>query len=235
MTFALRLALVLAALLAAVQPVWAQADLQKGAEAYRICYNCHSLKPGVHLTGPSLAGLWGRRAASVEGFDRYSSALTGSGFNWTEETLDRWFEEPQGLVPGTTMILRAMAHKGVRANLIAFLNLAMGPDGFEAVTGQGLLSEALALGRVPEMLRDAGPERQVTSIRHCGDSYVVVTADGTRTQYWERNLHFKTDTGERGPRPGVPVLVQIGSIGDRGSVVFAGPSELFDAIQSGCR
>ena len=234
MTAVARLVLLVLALYAAIPAAWAEPDLQKGAEAYRICYNCHSLKPGVHLTGPSLAGLWGAKAASVEGFERYSAALGTAGLTWTEETLDRWFEEPQKLVPGTTMILRSMAHNGVRQNLVAFLKLAMGPGGFEAVTGQGLLTEALALGRVPEMLRDAGPERQVTSIRQCGDSYVIVTADGKQAQYWERNLHFKTDTSERGPRPGKPVLVQIGSIGDRGSVVFAGADELQTAIERRC-
>ena len=59
---------------------------------------------------------------------------------------------PPGIAPITfnervVEIVEARKHieKGIR------------PDGFEAVTGQGLLSEALALGRVPEMLRDAGP------------------------------------------------------------------------------
>ncbi len=33
--------------------------VKKGASAYRICAACHSLQPGVHLSGPSLAGwLW---------------------------------------------------------------------------------------------------------------------------------------------------------------------------------
>ena len=234
MAAAARPVLVLLALCASIPAAWADTDLQKGADAYRICYNCHSLKPGVHLTGPSLAGLWGRKAASMESFARYSTALKSADFNWTEETLHRLFEDPQALVPGTTMILRGIPHEGVRANLVAFLRFATGPDGFKAVIEQGLLSEELALGRVPEMLRDAGPERQVTSIRHCGDNYVVATADGNNTQYWERNLHFKTDTSERGPQPGKPVLVQIGSIGDRASVVFAAPDEMETILQSGC-
>ena len=31
---------------------------KQGAAAYRICAACHSLRPGLHLSGPSLAGLW---------------------------------------------------------------------------------------------------------------------------------------------------------------------------------
>lgn len=39
-----------------------------GARAFRPCAACHSLEPGRHLTGPSLAGLFGRKAGTIEGF-----------------------------------------------------------------------------------------------------------------------------------------------------------------------
>ncbi len=38
--------------------------------------------PNLHLTGPSLDGLWGKKAASVTDFVRYSSALKEQGFLW---------------------------------------------------------------------------------------------------------------------------------------------------------
>lgn len=233
-----RLGLVLWLLALTALPIATQAqaepNLESGAKAYLICYNCHSLEPGVHLTGPSLAGILGRKAGTVDGFGRYSDAMRSASFTWTDAKLDAWFKDPQALVPGNTMILRGMAHDRVRANLIAFLKVALAPGGAEKVVELGLLSRAHAIGRVPSVLSESAPGRLVTGIRHCGDAYWVTTADGRETLYWERNLHFKTDTGVRGPRPGHPVLVDIGSVGDRASIVFADPAELVRALGEGC-
>ena len=51
-------------LLAVAPAAMAEGDPELGAQAYRACVACHSLEPGLHLTGPSLAGLraTGRRA-----------------------------------------------------------------------------------------------------------------------------------------------------------------------------
>ena len=38
----------------------ADGDAKRGASVYRACVACHSLEPGVHLTGPSR--FHGRRA-----------------------------------------------------------------------------------------------------------------------------------------------------------------------------
>ena len=51
------------------------ADIANGERLFRACSGCHSLEPGRHLTGPSLAGAFGRRAGTAEGFRRYSDAL----------------------------------------------------------------------------------------------------------------------------------------------------------------
>jgi hypothetical protein len=37
-------------------------DPSRGAEHYRACVACHSLVIGSHLSGPSLADLWGGQA-----------------------------------------------------------------------------------------------------------------------------------------------------------------------------
>ncbi len=39
---------------------------QKGSQVFRQCLACHSLEPGRHLTGPSLANIWGRKAGTAE-------------------------------------------------------------------------------------------------------------------------------------------------------------------------
>jgi cytochrome c len=83
-------------------------------------------------------------------------------------------------------------------------------------------------------LKAAPSEGQVTAIRHCGDTYIVSTADGETNKVWEFNLRLKTDSSKRGPSPGKPVIVGAGMQGDRASVVFAAPSEISDFIKEGC-
>lgn len=61
---------------AAIGAAHAAGNPQRGAMVYRACAACHSLEPGMHLTGPSLADLWGKKAASVKDFLRYSKALS---------------------------------------------------------------------------------------------------------------------------------------------------------------
>lgn len=209
-------------------------DPVKGADAYRICYNCHSLEPGVHLTGPSLAGVWGRRAGTVEGFTRYSDAMSGAKLVWTAETLDAWFADPQKLIPGNTMVLDKVAHAGVRANLIAFLEVAMGPDGIAQVVQRGWLEKVAAQGRIPLDLSTVPDGKRVTAIAHCGDAWQVTLEDGRTRTFWERNLQFKTDTGPRGPGGEQGVLLETGSVGDRALVVFGSAPALSRAIRDVC-
>src|SRR5687767_3291657 len=69
-------------------------DAGRGARAFGACAACHSLEPERSLTGPSLSGVWGRKAGSLDGFARYSRALKESGLVWNEQTLDRWLRDP---------------------------------------------------------------------------------------------------------------------------------------------
>jgi cytochrome c len=40
-------------------------DPSRGAVVFRQCAACHSLEPGLHLTGPSLARIFGRKAGMM--------------------------------------------------------------------------------------------------------------------------------------------------------------------------
>ena len=53
----------------------ADGDAKRGAQLYRACVACHSLEPGVNLSGPSLAGLWDKPAGRNADFVRYSQGL----------------------------------------------------------------------------------------------------------------------------------------------------------------
>ena len=51
------------------------ASAARGQRVFGACAACHSLQPEQNMTGPSLAGLWGRKAGTLPSFDRYSPAL----------------------------------------------------------------------------------------------------------------------------------------------------------------
>ena len=89
---------------------------KKGAAAYQLCAACHSLQPGLHLSGPSLANLWGKRAATISDFGRYTDALKKTEIVWDENTLYAWVADPQTMVPGTTMTFRGVENDKTRAD-----------------------------------------------------------------------------------------------------------------------
>jgi cytochrome c len=179
------------------------------------------------MSGPSLAGVWGRKAGSLPSFPRYSAALAGAGVVWNAQTLDAWLADPAGFIPHNLMTIRGIADAKVRADLIALLRLA-GPNG---PTG--------AAATVPETmdpdLKTEPAARQVRAIGFCGDTYRVTTQDGGTRAYWERNLRFETDRTARGPRPGAPVIMPAGMLGDRASVIFSRLEEIDSAIKHACR
>ena len=71
----------------------AGADLAKGEKLFKRCKTCHSLEEGKKKVGPSLFGLFGRTAGSVEGY-KYSKAMKESGIVWDEEAVYRYFGGP---------------------------------------------------------------------------------------------------------------------------------------------
>lgn len=212
----------------------ADGDPKRGAAVYRACVACHSLKPHLHLTGPSLAGLWGTKAASVRDFPRYSNALKAQKFFWDETTLNAWIDNPDAFVKDSYMTFRGIKDDKARGDLIAFLRLALAPEGAKSVVAKGLIPEQMARGQVPEPLDRATPEEQVTTVRHCRNTFFVVTADGTERPFWEMNLRLKVDSSPTGPKGGKPVLTGSGMQGDRASLVFSNPAQISAFVQSKC-
>lgn len=88
--------------------------------AFAQCAGCHSTEPGKNLFGPSLAGISGRRAASLPGY-AYSPALKKSGITWNAKSLDRWLTAPQKAVPGTKMPLGGVQDPAARKALVDYL------------------------------------------------------------------------------------------------------------------
>ena len=92
----------------------------RGEARFADCAACHRLEPGVNNVGPSLHGIFSRKAGEIADF-RYSPAMKRSGIVWTPETLEKFIGDPQAMVPGNRMPYAGMSIPGDRADLIAFL------------------------------------------------------------------------------------------------------------------
>lgn len=220
------------AMLSAAAQVAAQTsegNAARGAAVFGQCVACHSVEPGVHLTGPSLARVWGHRAGTVEGFTRYSEPLKGATVVWDAATLDRWLEDPRTVVPGNLMTFAGLKDARQRADLVTYLKAVAAGQAPAAAPGGRMMA-----GPARPDLKAVGPERRVKAIRHCGDGYHVTTEDGRTIPFWEFNLRFKTDSSQQGPPRGQPVLLPAGMQGDRASIVFASPEEISRKVETKC-
>jgi cytochrome c len=212
----------------------AAGDAARGARVFQQCAACHSVQAGQHMTGPSLANVFGRKAASVPGFERYSDALRHSNIVWAPQALDKWIANPQAMVPGTAMTFAGIRDGSARADLVAYLKaVSEGKAPAPGSVGGGGMMGGMMGAAEPDDMRKAGPDSQVASIRHCRDTYTVRTRDGKTHRIWEYNLRIKTDSSERGPG-GTPVIVGSGMRGDRFSIVFATPKDISRLIEERC-
>jgi len=96
-----------------------------GAEVFRACIACHTLKAdeGVRA-GPTLAGVFGRKIATLPGYN-FSEALKKLNIVWTPETVARLFEiGPMAYTPGTKMPEQRIGSVEDRDALVRFLERA---------------------------------------------------------------------------------------------------------------
>jgi cytochrome c len=96
-----------------------------GAEVFRACVACHALRPDEgNRAGPTLAGIFGRRIATLPGYN-FSAALKMLDIVWTPETVSKLFEiGPAAFTPGTKMPEQRIGSAGDRAALVDFLKKA---------------------------------------------------------------------------------------------------------------
>jgi cytochrome c len=96
-----------------------------GAEVFRACVACHTLNgnEGVRA-GPTLAGIFGRRIATLPGYN-FSAALKTLDITWTPQTVAKLFElGPMTYTPGTKMPEQKIGSAADRAALVEFLEKA---------------------------------------------------------------------------------------------------------------
>jgi len=102
-------------------------DGDPGAQVFRACIACHTLKEGQGVrAGPTLAGIFGRRIATRRDYD-FSPALKNLDIVWTPETVSKLFEVgPAVFTPGTKMPEQRLGAQD-RLALTKFLEKATKP------------------------------------------------------------------------------------------------------------
>jgi cytochrome c len=108
----------------------ADGDPVRGEQMFRQCMACHSLNDGENRIGPSLYGLFGREAGTVDGYN-YTPAMREAGVVWTAETLDAHLTDPRGFIPQNRMGMtfpRGVPDAQDRADLISYLEQATAPQ-----------------------------------------------------------------------------------------------------------
>jgi cytochrome c len=101
----------------------AAADPEKGKALFEQCAACHGVGDETDTDGPTLKGVIGRKAGSLEDY-RYSAAMKRSEIVWTPATLDAYLTNPQGYIPGNRMAFAGITDAAERADLIAYLEQA---------------------------------------------------------------------------------------------------------------
>jgi cytochrome c len=103
----------------------ADGDPAKGKQIFNKCMVCHSIEQGINKIGPSLHGVFGRKAGALAGYS-YTEAMKNSGLTWDEATLDKYLTNPRKMVPGTRMVFVGLPKEQDRLDVIAYLKQAGG-------------------------------------------------------------------------------------------------------------
>jgi len=216
-----------------------------GARVFRACAACHSLEADRNMTGPSLAGVWNRKAGSLRSFPRYSEAMKLSGITWDEQSLDGYLKNPVEFMPGNHMTFPGIPDEKARNSVVAFLKAQSENPSDQSRAAQSAPSPMQGMGpmqgtgpiqgmRAVPKLKTVDASSRVKSITYCRDTFTVTTEDGKTREFWERNLRFKTDSSDEGPDKEAPAILAGGMMGDRASVVFASPDEISKFIKPHC-
>ncbi len=96
------------------------ADAVRGEQRFKaMCATCHAIDPAQKRMGPHVKGIFGRKAASLEGAS-YSAAMKASGWTWDAAKLELYLADPKKALPGTSMMF-GVSNAQDRADIIAYL------------------------------------------------------------------------------------------------------------------
>lgn len=87
------------------------------------CAICHSDKAGQKSGfGPNLFGVAGTKSGELGGY-AFSPAMKNAGIVWDRDTLNKFIEAPQSVVPGTTMAFGGVKDEAKRKAIVDYVLL----------------------------------------------------------------------------------------------------------------
>ena len=101
-------------------------DAAAGEKVFAKCKACHVIDGTTNRVGPSLHGIIGRTAGTVEGF-KYSEAMTAAGKGglvWDNANLDKYLADPKAMIPKNKMAFPGLKNPDDRTNVIAYIDEA---------------------------------------------------------------------------------------------------------------
>jgi len=110
----------------------AAADIAAGKRFFTKCVACHGVASNEHKVGPSLSGLFGRRAATAVGYKRYSESLMSAGARglvWNADMFLQYIRNPNQFLRDylgdpkarSNMTFAGLKKKNDRENILAYL------------------------------------------------------------------------------------------------------------------
>lgn len=117
-------AFVLANLLA-LTAAHADGDAVAGKKVFNKCTACHDVTTGKDRVGPTLVGVMGRTAGTLESFlSKYSAPMKEAGANgmvWDDENLAAYLRDPKAVIPKGKMVFPGLKSDQEIADVIAYL------------------------------------------------------------------------------------------------------------------
>lgn len=149
-----------ATLVVAVFPFFANSvSADEGKDAFMVCQSCHRIgDDAIHISGPHLNGVIGRKAGAIEGF-HFSKGMTTAGEGglvWTPETLDAFLAKPQDYIKGTRMPFRGVPEPEKRKQIIAYMESFSQARTLDAAAAAGPCAETAKTAASMQADKDYG-------------------------------------------------------------------------------
>lgn len=105
-----------------IEPLLANANVDRGKQLAKVCTQCHTFDKGApNKIGPNLFGVTEENIAAVPGY-QFSPALSAhKDQKWNPDDLNVWLLNPQQFAKGTKMSFAGMPKPQDRADVIAYL------------------------------------------------------------------------------------------------------------------
>jgi len=110
-----------------VLPAQAQAvgDAAAGKKVFAKCTACHDATAGKDKIGPTLVGVFGRTAGTLESYlSKYSANMKEAGAGgmvWDDANLSAYLKDPKAVIPKGKMAFPGLKKDEDLANVIAYL------------------------------------------------------------------------------------------------------------------